>query len=656
MLTGLRARTTLLLLVITLIVAVAAFAIGQQTLDSLRHDLGSTLVRDHARVVQQRILSRIGLELALSQRLAASSLLHEWLKDENHAPNRRRFLAEAEGFRQAFSSHSYFVAGEVSRNFHYADEKTGGQLKFGYQVRADKPENTWYFTTLREKSGYWINVDFDKTLGLTNLWINVAVTDSKGKALGVIGTGINLDDFLREVLSSTESGVTTMIVDRQGNIVAHPDTSRMQFDLAATKGGEKTVFRLLAPADAEKIKTLITAGNSEAAMPSTLAASLDQQPRLLAVATISSLGWSIIAALDMENGNLLTPLRLSGLLIACALLLMLLLAASTLGVDALILRPLVRLSESAKRMAGGNYEVQLSSRRSDELGELTRTFDQMAAQVRTHSQNLEQLVAERTAALAATHHQLTDSIRYASLIQAAILPDAELAERFGEEHFVLWLPRDVVGGDLYFYRTGPQGQLLGIIDCAGHGVPGACMTMLTHATLEMVLADTPWEQPDALLRKMDDCMRKMLPNDRAQTRLATSIDLGICHISPDRQTLRFCGAGVSLLWHDRDGPHSHRGNKRALNDRKPGTYSTETLQLTVGQTFYLSTDGLLDQAGGDHGYAFGQKRLLAWIAGNANDSLPRQRQALLATIDDYRAGQAQRDDITMLAFRIHRLH
>lgn len=656
MLTGLRTRTTLLLLVITLIVAIAALAIGQQTLDSLRHDLGSTLVRDHTRVVQQRIQSRIGLELALSQRLAASSQLHEWLKDENHAQNRHRFLAEAEGFRRAFSSHSYFVAGENSRDFHYADGKTGGQLKFGYKVREEKPENTWYFTTLREQNGYWINVDFDKTLGLTNLWINVAVTDRGDTPLGVIGTGINLDDFLREVLSSTESGVTTMIVDRHGNIVAHPDTSRMQFDLAATKESDKTIFRLLAPDDGEKIRKLIAATDSETTSPSTLAASFDQQPRLLAIATIPSLGWSVIAALDMENGRLLTPLRLSGLLIACALLLILLLAASTLGVDALILRPLVRLSESAKRMAGGNYEVQLSSSRSDELGELTRTFDQMATQVRRHSQNLEQLVAERTAALATAHRQLTDSIRYASLIQTAILPDRQLAEHFGDDHFVLWQPRDVVGGDLYFYCSGPQGQLLGIIDCAGHGVPGACMTMITHATLEMAQADTPWEQPDALLHKMDDCIRKILPNDRAQAKLATSIDIGICHISPDRQSLRFSGAGISLLWHDRNGTHSHRGSKRALNDRKSGHYLTETIPLAADQTFYLSTDGLLDQAGGENGYAFGQQRLLTWIARNAGSSLQRQRAALLESIDDYRAGHPQRDDITVLAFRIHHLN
>ncbi|WP_371322893.1 biofilm regulation protein phosphatase SiaA [Dechloromonas sp. ZY10] len=653
MLTGLRARTTLLLLVITLIVAVAAIAIGRQTLNSLRHDLGSVLVRDHARVVQQRIQSRVGLELALSQRLAASSLLHEWLANETSEPARRRFIAEAEGFRQAFSSHSYFVASETSRNFSYSDNNTGSDLKQGYQVKEDKPENAWYFATLREKNGYWINVDFDKTLGLTNIWINVAVQDSTGKALGVIGTGINLNDFLREVLSSSEPGLTTMVVDRKGNIVAHPDVSQMQFDLAATRESEKTIFRLLKPDAAAQVRTMIAAEIETAAGPSTMLAELNEQPRLLAIAMVPSLGWSIIAALDMESGSLLSPLHLSGLLIACALLLMLLLAASTLGVDSLILRPLLRLSESARRMANGNYEVELASTRTDELGQLTRVFDQMAAQVRTHSQNLEQQVAQRTSALATTNRKLTDSIRYASLIQRALLPDSALCENFGDEHFVLWRPRDVVGGDLYFYRCGPQGQLLGVIDCAGHGVPGACMTMITHATLEMTLADTPWQQPAELLKKMDERIRKMLSTDQGQTKLATSIDLGICHIAPDRQHLHFAGAGISLVRHDPEGTHWHRGERRALNDRKPGTYAAETIPLSSSQTIYLTTDGLLDQAGGDAGYAFGETRLRAWITENSHRSMPQQLQALQSTLASYQADEVQRDDITVLAFRLH---
>ena len=649
---GLRLRTALLLLTLTLLIAAASIGLGRQTLDTLRHELGAALVRDHARLAQQRIQSRIGLELALSQRLAASRTVQDWLADESHPARRSAFLQEAEGYRQSFSSRSYFIAGERSRMFHYADPRHGGELRPGYRVSEQNPENAWYFTTLRQTDGYWINVDFDKTLGITNVWINAAARAADGRTLGVVGTGIDLGAFLREILGNPEPGILTMIVDRHGTIVAHPDTSRMQFDLAAASDSEKTLYRQLEAKDASLIRQLLASNPPETDSPSTFAARLDGQPRLLAHATINRLGWHVITALDLESRSLLTPERISGLLLACALLLGLLLVSSTLGVDVLVLRPLRQLIASAHAIAAGDYNIRLTSQRTDELGELTRTFDHMAAQVRSHSQNLEQLVAERTAALSAAHRKLTDSIRYASLIQHAVLPDRQLAEEFTGEYFTLWLPRDVVGGDLYFYRNGPQGQLLGVIDCAGHGVPGACMTMIAHAALDLALGEAAWDDPATLISRLDAIVRRMLPQEHSLNQIATSLDIGLCHLAPARDRLTFSGACVSLLWSDGDGLHLSKGGRRAINDRRQGSYTNQTIPLLGGQTFYLTTDGLLDQAGGEQGHAFGLRRLEAWVRAQGSSPLREQRASLQATLDAYRGSQAQRDDITLLAFRV----
>ncbi|MBF3202250.1 histidine kinase, partial [Pseudomonas aeruginosa] len=129
--------------------------------------------------------------------------------------------------------------------------------------------------------------------------------------------------------------------------------------------------------------------------------------------------------------------------------------------------------------------------RQDEIGSLSKAFASMAEQVRRHTAELEDKVQERTQALeeanremAAAQKKIGDSLDYASLIQRAILPDRQLSATLGEHHFILWKPRDVVGGDFYVYREQADGYLIGVVDCAGHGVPGALMTMLARAAID----------------------------------------------------------------------------------------------------------------------------------------------------------------------------
>jgi len=247
------------------------------------------------------------------------------------------------------------------------------------------------------------------------------------------------------------------------------------------------------------------------------------------------------------------------------------------------------------------------------------------------------------------HQSLTDSINYALLIQNAILPDRHLKQAMGEQFFVLWRPRDIVGGDFYFYRGDDGGKLFGVIDCAGHGVPGACMTMAAHAALEVATQAVGYQDPAAILQQTDTVVRNMLPLD---DRIVATIDASFCHYAADTHTLTFAGAHQSLFWTDGVVCQEITGGRRSLNDRKHGTYTNVKLQATPSHTYYLTSDGLLDQAGGDSQHGFGAKRFHAWILQHAHLSLAEQRQALIEALDAYRGSQLQRDDITVFAFRL----
>ena len=282
----------------------------------------------------------------------------------------------------------------------------------------------------------------------------------------------------------------------------------------------------------------------------------------------------------------------------------------------------------------------------------------MAAQVRAHTESLERRVAERTAELesahaelAVAHRHLTESIRYASLIQRVILPDRQLNARLHGQYFVVWQPRDVVGGDFYLYRERDEGCLFGVIDCAGHGVPGAFMTMIAHAALERATAEESWTDPAALLNRADSVARQMLPDTDRLERLATSMDIGLCSVDWKTRKVHFAGAHIDLFVAGNGQVACLKGERGGVNDRKPRIFTTRSIDFSPQATFYLASDGILDQAGGAKGLPFGRSGFTAWLKHHADQPLDDQERALLRTLNEYRGAHPQRDDITVLAFR-----
>lgn len=242
---------------------------------------------------------------------------------------------------------------------------------------------------------------------------------------------------------------------------------------------------------------------------------------------------------------------------------------------------------------------------------------------------------------------------YACLIQRAILPDRLMQASLGANHFVLWKPRDVVGGDFYIYREGEDGDLIGVIDCAGHGLPGALMTMLAFAAIDQAIDSVQGHDPAAILQNTDAAMRAMLGRDQFNKALATSMDAGLVRIDRKKSRLIFSGARISLFASDGNEVREYKGSRRAIGDRRQGEYGDIEVPLQDGWTFYLCTDGFLDQAGGKHGFGFGTNRFTEMLRSYANRPLDEQAQVFSASLAEYQGELPQRDDVTILSFRIN---
>jgi serine phosphatase RsbU (regulator of sigma subunit) len=655
---GLRRKIGLLLLAISVAVLLLSAAVGKRIMRDLTADLSRRLAVSEAQLTREKIQSLVGRELALAQRFAGLTALGDWLLAEENPVARGRFLAEAAVFRPAFADGSYFVIHHRSRAYYYADAERPRAI-YRYTLDQSKAEDGWYFSTMDRQMPYTLNVNPDATLQVTNLWINVQVRNAAGAPLGLVGTGMQLDRFLASMLAPRTQGSMSFVVDKAGRIVAHPNPSRIEYGALDKQKSDKTLFAgLSTQSGREAAGHLLTEVRRRAGGIEVMEQATPDGRRVMALAHLPELGWTVVSSVDPESADILSSGFIRLALIGGGVIILMVILALTLGFDRLVLQPLLALTDSARLIARGRYDIRMHSQRDDEIGALSRAFDTMAAEVQAHTGELERRVAERTAQLEATHdrlahthRQLTESIRYASLIQRVILPDRRLGTRMQGRYFVVWQPRDVVGGDFYLYREDEGGCLFGVVDCAGHGVPGAFMTMIAHAALERATVELGLGQPAALLDRADRAVRDMLPDTQRLERLATSMDIGLCYVDKASGTIRFAGAHIDLFAACGGEIRTFRGDRGGINDRKPRAFTQLTLALTPGCVFYLVTDGILDQSGGDRGLPFGRGGFTAWLRDNAPLAMEVQEESLTRALNEFRGEKPQRDDITVLAFR-----
>lgn len=313
-----------------------------------------------------------------------------------------------------------------------------------------------------------------------------------------------------------------------------------------------------------------------------------------------------------------------------------------------IIRPLAMLAEESNQIAHNRPGQELSVYSQDEVGRLAEAFNAVLRRLRSALREADS--ANRQ--IRAAHKQIDDSINYAGLLQRTILPDRQLMQAFADDHFVLWQPRDQVGGDFYVFHAETQGRyLIGVADCAGHGVPGAMMTMMARSAVDQAIRQVGIGSPAAVLSKTDEVMRAMLAGAHLSRAIATSTDTGLVFVDREAGLLRFAGAKIALYWSDGETVEEIKGERRALADRKPGNYRDHEMPLLSGRTYYLTTDGFLDQAGGEDGFGFGDSRFAAMLRSHAGYPLAEQGAAFSEILAQYQGELAQRDDITILSFR-----
>ena len=255
------------------------------------------------------------------------------------------------------------------------------------------------------------------------------------------------------------------------------------------------------------------------------------------------------------------------------------------------------------------------------------------------------------------------SIRYAETIQQAILPEDSLLNNYFES-FLIFRPKDIVSGDFYWfsklnsYKPDVDSMFVAVVDCTGHGVPGAFMSMIGNSLLNEMINERRIESPKEILGALNNEIRKSLRQD--QTDNNDGMDLLLCRFDKLKKNglkMVFAGAKRSLYL-IRKGDHELirlKGDRKSIggveNISKKPDFNNHEVLLGKGDCVYMSTDGIIDQNGPDR-KRFGSKRFEAMIVDNFGLSIKEQRENINKEIDNFMHSEEQRDDITILGLRI----
>jgi PAS domain S-box-containing protein len=252
--------------------------------------------------------------------------------------------------------------------------------------------------------------------------------------------------------------------------------------------------------------------------------------------------------------------------------------------------------------------------------------------------------------------EITDSLNYAKRIQSAILPSSKSISRFFPESFVLFMPRDIVSGDFYWFHRIEDKYIYVVIDCTGHGVPGAFMSIIGTYLLNNIIIQNGETSPGEILKQLNRKLKISLKNTDSQDQTNDGMDVALVVVDKAKETLSFAGALRPLFLFQDNNFIEQKGDKIPITSAIAGNtmanFNEYTYPIKEGDSFYLFSDGIVDQFGGPKSKKFLTKRLKQVIFDSQMYKMEEQKRIIQKSIIDWKGKHPQVDDILMVGVKI----
>jgi ligand-binding sensor domain-containing protein/serine phosphatase RsbU (regulator of sigma subunit) len=300
--------------------------------------------------------------------------------------------------------------------------------------------------------------------------------------------------------------------------------------------------------------------------------------------------------------------------------------------------------------------------RSEEVEAKNIALEESQEQMRVQALSLREAnasIVQKNQLIEKKNLDTTASITYASRIQRAMLPSQkDLYQAFPKGFFAMFRPRDIVSGDFYWFARKNSRVIIAAIDCTGHGVPGAFMSMLADSALDRVVNVTGIDHADLILNELHREIRKSLKQDEVDEKGQSNrdgMDMSICVIDPISQNMEFAGAENPLIYIQSGKLTVIKGDRQpigGMQKEQERVFKRHLINTTEPTVCYIFTDGFQDQFGGEAGVKFSIKRMQELFLQVYTLPMAQQQDIIERTFLNWKSKDKQIDDVLVMGFRV----
>jgi len=551
-----------------------------------------------------KVDSRIGRAVESSYIFARDPLNIEWVKNEEKNKEYGKIIQnKIDSIANSYDYNNFFIAGVQTKHYYRANSEKVGYDSNYIVLSENNPEDKWFWNVLKAKKEIDFNVGYDRATDNTFLFVNT-IMGTVDNPVGIAGVGMTINEITNEFKKFKVGNASNLwVVDGNGKI----QLSDRKDDIGKNCEG-------FIP---EEVVNNIKNESTNVSEEVKVSQYYNDNNKIVdyAYCKLSSCNWTLFYEIPRtESLSLLDSLRID----------------TIINVVLVLLFFIVLFYFISKKVANPYKQAILIN------------------------EELENKVNIRTKELRESNQKVNESIEYAKRVQESILPSEQDLKRIFKENFVIWTPKDTVGGDFFWVREIDDVIVLAVGDCTGHGVPGAFMTMTVNAILHNIVQTVNKDDPSIILKELHKQLRETLNKNSNPNSVDDGLDIAIFCIKK-KTNLLYLGANIEL--------YIKRGEE--VEKLKPQTkgagYSyielkedlnNENIQIQEGDIFIVTTDGFIHQNGGDKNYPFGKKRLYNLISTCEAKDLELMKSEFENTLEAYTKNEQQRDDITVFAFKV----
>ena len=548
---------------------------GRLMLDNSGNELMNAL-----ELKRLRLEASVNSEIAIVLKMADSPLIRRYFSDPSDPELGKLAFEEFAAYRRAFAANSVFWVNDTDKIF-YSDDFDP------FLVDPLNPDNYWYPMTLYETEVYNFNINYNPDLGVTNLWINAPVFDDDKTVIGIVGTGINLSDFIED-LYRDYSGTANMYFFN----TAYEITGARDIELVAEKISIKDELNYFWEE--------ILAGINELEYGGIKYMETKSSRGVAVIGEIPALAWYITA---IQRVSIASSLKTGMTVLFIAMMIVMMIVVISI------------YAANESRLAKGRAE--------------------------------------------AAREAVISSIEYAGKIQRNLLPGDNVFKDAFSDYSVIWKPKDIVGGDIYWIKNFNEGTLLCVCDCTGHGTPGALLTMLVVSTFESAVNENNCKYPPRVIWELDKRLTAVLnaKTDNAGMRnlnIKDGCDLAVLFIAKDGSVTSSSGHTHVFVCDGKDVTKI-KGQRINIGEGKIGNMDEIKIIYTPANSdnkFYIASDGLFDQPGGKEPKPFGYNVFMRIILENHNNDQSVISEKIWAAFEEHRGDAPRVDDFELVSFKL----